>query len=198
MGKGRWDGPFIISVSWGLFRFGPGAADMKRMLVGVASPGDEVVRTAMYWRPICPVRAVPRPKPFRTPRGSFQTGACSCLGSSGPSAASVLGDLAEIHGLAFEVSDPSPLEALARVRAWSRALNEAKQLADLAGTRLGLPVEVRETPLAGAGTHVRSGPGDPRRGSRRNGRGRVKGSSEGPFYPVAKGQTDEAEERAFS
>ncbi len=60
-------------------------------------------------------------------------------------AAAVLGDLAEIHGITFEVADPAPLEAQARVRAWSRAHEKARQLAELSGTRLGQAVEVNET-----------------------------------------------------
>lgn len=60
-------------------------------------------------------------------------------------AIAVLGDLTEIHGLTFEVSDPAPLEAQARVRAWARAYDKARQLADLAGSRLGQAVEVSET-----------------------------------------------------
>ena len=60
-------------------------------------------------------------------------------------AAAVLGDLAEIHGITFEVADPAPLEAQARVRAWSRAHEKARQLAELSGTRLGPAVEVNET-----------------------------------------------------
>ena len=73
------------------------------------------------------------------------TTAMDTLGELVGAAVSVLGDLAEIHGLRFEVIDPSPLEAQARVRAWSRAHDKARQLADLAGTRLGHALEVRET-----------------------------------------------------
>jgi uncharacterized protein len=73
------------------------------------------------------------------------TPAVDALGELIGAATAVLGDLAEIHGLRFEVSDPSPLEAQARVRAWSRAHDKARQLADLAGTRLGHAVEVHET-----------------------------------------------------
>ncbi len=73
------------------------------------------------------------------------TTALDTLGELIGAATAMLGDLAEIHGLRFEVSDPSPLEALARVRAWSRAHDKARQLADLAGTRLGHAVEVKET-----------------------------------------------------
>lgn len=70
--------------------------------------------------------------------------AMDALGELIGAAAAVLGDLTEIHGLKFEVSDPSPLEAQARIRAWSRAHDKAKQLADLAGTRLGPAIEVNE------------------------------------------------------
>ena len=72
------------------------------------------------------------------------TTAIDALGELIGAAAAVLGDLAEIHGLRFEVSDPSQLEAQARVRAWSRARDKARQLAELAGTRLGPAIEVNE------------------------------------------------------
>ncbi len=38
-----------------------------------------------------------------------------------------------------------PWKPKARVRAWARAHDKARQLADLAGARLGKAVEVRET-----------------------------------------------------
>ena len=72
------------------------------------------------------------------------TPAVDALGELIGAATAVLGALAEIHGLRVEVSDPSPLEAQARVRAWSRAHDKARQLADLAGTRLGHAVEVHD------------------------------------------------------
>jgi uncharacterized protein YggE len=72
------------------------------------------------------------------------TTAVDALGELIGAATAVLGDLAEIHGLRFEVADPSPLEAQARVRAWSRVHDKARQLADLAGTRLGPAIEVNE------------------------------------------------------
>jgi uncharacterized protein YggE len=50
-----------------------------------------------------------------------------------------------MHGLAFEVADRAPLEAQARVRAWARAYDKARQLADLAGTRLGQAIDITET-----------------------------------------------------
>ena len=67
------------------------------------------------------------------------------LGEVIGAAISVLGDLAEMHGLTFEVIDRSSLEAQARVRAWEAALDKARQLADLAGTRLGQAVDITET-----------------------------------------------------
>ena len=73
------------------------------------------------------------------------TTALDGLGELISAAIGVLGDLAEIYGLSFEVSDPGPLEAHARSRAWSLAHDRARQLADLAGARLGKAVEVRET-----------------------------------------------------
>jgi uncharacterized protein YggE len=73
------------------------------------------------------------------------TTALDGLGELISAATAVLGDLAEIYGLAFEVSDPAPLEAQARSRAWSLAHDRARQIADLAGARLGKAVEVRET-----------------------------------------------------
>ena len=66
-------------------------------------------------------------------------------------ATAVLGDMAEMHGLTFEVSDPAPLEAQARIRAWSLAQNKARQLADLAGTRLGQAIDITETTGHGPG-----------------------------------------------
>jgi uncharacterized protein len=71
--------------------------------------------------------------------------AMDAVGEIIAAAAAVLGDLAEIHGINFDVSDPAPLEAQARVRAWSRAHEKARQLAELSGTRLGQAVEVNET-----------------------------------------------------
>lgn len=67
------------------------------------------------------------------------------LGEVISAATSVLGDLAEMHGLTFEVADRSSLEAQARAQAWQRAYDKARQLADLAGTRLGQAVEITET-----------------------------------------------------
>ena len=73
------------------------------------------------------------------------------LGEVIGAATSVLGDLAEMHGLTFEVIDRSSLEAEARVRAWEAALDKARQLADLAGTRLGQAVDITETSGRGPG-----------------------------------------------
>lgn len=67
------------------------------------------------------------------------------LGEVIGAATAVLGDLAEMHGLSFEVADRVPLEEQARARAWERAEAKARQLADLAGTRLGQAVEITET-----------------------------------------------------
>jgi uncharacterized protein YggE len=67
------------------------------------------------------------------------------LGEIIGAATAALGDLAEMHGLAFQVADPTPLEAQARVQAWERAHDKARQLARLAGTRLGQPVDINET-----------------------------------------------------
>ena len=73
------------------------------------------------------------------------------LGDVIGAATAVLGDLAEMHGLAFEVADRAPLEAQARARAWERAYDKARQLADLAGTRLGQAVDITETSGPGPG-----------------------------------------------
>lgn len=73
------------------------------------------------------------------------------LGEVIGAATAVLGDLAEMHGLAFEVADRAPLEAQARVRAWARAYDKARQLADLAGTRLGQAIDITETSGPGPG-----------------------------------------------
>jgi uncharacterized protein YggE len=73
------------------------------------------------------------------------------LGEVIGAATAVLGDLAEMHGLAFEVADRAPLEAQARVRAWARAYDKARQLADLAGTRLGQAIDITETSGQGPG-----------------------------------------------
>lgn len=73
------------------------------------------------------------------------------LGEVIGAATAVLGDLAEMHGLAFEVADRAPLEAQARARAWERALDKARQLADLAGTRLGKAIDITETSGQGPG-----------------------------------------------
>jgi uncharacterized protein len=73
------------------------------------------------------------------------------LGEVIGAATAVLGDLAEVHGLAFEVADRAPLEAQARVRAWERAHDKARQLADLAGTRLGQAIDITETGGPGPG-----------------------------------------------
>lgn len=67
------------------------------------------------------------------------------LGEIIAAATAVLGDLAEMHGVAFEVTDRSPTEARARVQAWERAHDKAQQLAELAGTRLGQAIEITET-----------------------------------------------------
>ncbi len=73
------------------------------------------------------------------------------LGEVIGAATAVLGDLAEMHGLAFEVADRAPLEAQARARAWERALDKARQLADLAGTPLGQAIDITETSGQGPG-----------------------------------------------
>lgn len=73
------------------------------------------------------------------------------LGEVIGAATEALGDLAEMHGLTFEVADRSSLEAQARVRAWEQALDKARQLADLAGTRLGQAVDITETSGHGPG-----------------------------------------------
>ena len=67
------------------------------------------------------------------------------LGEIIGSALAGLGDLAEMYGLSFEIDDRSALEAQARTRAWADAREKAKQLADLAGNRLGQAVEIIET-----------------------------------------------------
>lgn len=73
------------------------------------------------------------------------------LGEIIGAATGVLGDLAEMHRLVFEVTDRSPLEAQARVQAWARAHDKARQLAELAGTRLGQAIEMTETSSHGPG-----------------------------------------------
>ena len=91
------------------------------------------------------------------------------LGEIIGAATAVLGELAEMHGLAFEVADRALLEAQARVRAWERAYHKARQLAGLAGTRLGQAIDITETSAQGSGpmpserwrwrTRLRSKPG---------------------------------------
>ncbi|HUP15850.1 MAG TPA: SIMPL domain-containing protein [Acidimicrobiia bacterium] len=73
------------------------------------------------------------------------------LGEVTGASTAVLGDLAEMHGLAFEVADGAPLEAQARARAWDRALDKARQLAGPAGTRLGQAIDITETSGQGPG-----------------------------------------------
>lgn len=73
------------------------------------------------------------------------------LGEVIGAATTVLGDLAEMHGLAFEVADRAPLEAQARARAWGQAVEKARQLAELAGTRLGQAIDITETSGQGPG-----------------------------------------------
>jgi uncharacterized protein YggE len=73
------------------------------------------------------------------------------LGDIIGAATGALGDLAEMHGIAFEVADRAPLESQARVRAWERAYDSARQLADLAGTRLGQAIDITETCAHGPG-----------------------------------------------
>jgi uncharacterized protein YggE len=60
-----------------------------------------------------------------------------------------------MNGLSFEVTDRSPLEAGARAQAWERAHEKASQLASLAGTRLGRPLEIIETSGHGPGPMVK-------------------------------------------
>jgi uncharacterized protein YggE len=67
------------------------------------------------------------------------------LGEIIGSALAGLGDLAEMQGLSFEIDDRSAFEAQARTRAWADAREKARQLADLAGSRLGQAVEIIET-----------------------------------------------------
>ena len=73
------------------------------------------------------------------------------LGEMIGAATAALGDLAEMHGLTFEVTDPSRLEAEARTRAWEGARAKASQLADLYGTSLGQALEITETSGHGSG-----------------------------------------------
>ena len=77
------------------------------------------------------------------------------LGEIVGAATTVLGDLAEMNGLSFELTDRSPLEARARVQAWERAHEKASQLAGLAGTRLGRALEIIETSGPGPGPMVK-------------------------------------------
>jgi hypothetical protein len=64
-------------------------------------------------------------------------------------AAAALGDLAEMHGLAFEVADRIALEDQARARAFELATSRARQLAELAGARLGKAIEIIEASESG-------------------------------------------------
>ena len=77
------------------------------------------------------------------------------LGEIIGAATTVLGDLAEMNGIAFDVTDRSPLEARARTQAWERAHEKASQLAALAGTRLGRALEIIETSGPGPGPMVK-------------------------------------------
>jgi uncharacterized protein YggE len=54
------------------------------------------------------------------------------------------GDAVEVQGLTFEVSDPGALLARARDLAWEDALAKAKQLAKLAGVKLGAARRIEE------------------------------------------------------
>jgi hypothetical protein len=47
------------------------------------------------------------------------------------------GDFTRIHGISFSVDDPTPYYAEARSKAVKDAENKARQLADLAGVKLG-------------------------------------------------------------
>ena len=59
----------------------------------------------------------------------------------------------QMHGIAFEIEDPSPLEAQAREKAMADARKRAEGLAKLAGLRLGAAVSIVEsggpTPVPG-------------------------------------------------
>ena len=79
------------------------------------------------------------------------------LGEMIGAATAALGDLAEMHGLTFEVTDSARLEAEARARAWETARAKASQLADLSGTRLGQALEITETSGQGPGPLAKRG-----------------------------------------
>lgn len=64
-------------------------------------------------------------------------------------ATAAAGDMAEMQGIIFQLSNTGPVEAQARRLAWEEALAKAEQLASLAGVRLGAPVSVIE---GGAGS----------------------------------------------
>ncbi|MGH8927667.1 MAG: SIMPL domain-containing protein [Acidimicrobiia bacterium] len=69
----------------------------------------------------------------------------AAIGEVVGAATQALGDSAEMHGLVFEVADPTVLEYAARGRAWELAVAKATQIAELAGTELGNAVEVTES-----------------------------------------------------
>ena len=56
------------------------------------------------------------------------------------------GDAARVHGLDLVVGDPARIAAAARDAAWRDALARAEQYATLAGSTLGLVLEIKETP----------------------------------------------------
>ena len=85
----------------------------------------------------------------------ISTGRLEALGETISAATTALGDLAEMNGLSFEITDRSPLEARARAQAWDRAHEKASQLAGLAGTRLGRALEIIETSGHGLGPMVK-------------------------------------------
>lgn len=61
------------------------------------------------------------------------------------------GDDARLHGLRFEVSDPSATRAEARAEAMDEARATAEQLARLAGVSLGEPIAIQEESIDGGG-----------------------------------------------
>ncbi len=55
------------------------------------------------------------------------------------------GDNTRINSISFTIDDPTPLESEARQKAMADAKAKAKQLADLAGVRLGEPTYINES-----------------------------------------------------
>lgn len=60
-------------------------------------------------------------------------------------AAAAAGDVIEVQGIDYGLSDDSAVRAEARSAAWADALATARQLAELAGRRLGTVTSIRET-----------------------------------------------------